>query len=176
MNDEGNSVAVYHPDGADSFWAETITKDYFLGPMVAMARYKILSPILLDSLSTAANDLLDDRARSAHAPTFRFLLKDFAPAGASSFPNISPRPWLRAYHSSDMPLIFGTHDWARGPSTPLEEKVSRAWQDLYVTFAEDGPDGLRRMGWSDMSEGVGIVLGGGEKGWETVSLEEIDNR
>ncbi|KAK7460182.1 acetylcholinesterase [Colletotrichum acutatum] len=123
-------------------------------------------------------DDYEDRAKAGnftHAPTFRFLLKDFAPTGTSSFSNISPRPWLRAYHSSDMPLIFGTHDWARGPSTPLEEKVARAWQDLYVTFAEDGPDGLRRMGWSDMSEGVGIVLGGGEKGWEIVSLEEVDN-
>ncbi|KAK1510631.1 acetylcholinesterase [Colletotrichum tamarilloi] len=161
MNDEGNSVAVYHPDRADSFWAEKITKDYFLGPM---------------TLSAAANDVPGNRARSAHAPTFRFLLKDYAPAGTSSFHNISPRPWLRAYHSSDMPLIFGTHDWARGPSTPLEAKVSRVWQDLYVAFAEDGPDGLRKMGWNDMREDVGIVLGGGEKGWETVSLEEVDNR
>lgn len=75
-----------------------------------------------------------------------------------------------------MPLIFGTHDWTRGPSTSLEEKVSRIWQDLYVAFSEEGPDGLRKMGWNDMSKGVGIVLGCGEKGWETVSLEEIDNR
>ncbi|KAK1448048.1 carboxylesterase, partial [Colletotrichum cuscutae] len=163
MNDEGNSVAVYHTDRADSVWAEKITKDYFLGPMVAMAR-------------TAANDVPGNRARSAHAPTFRFLLKDYAPAGTSSFHNISPRPWLRAYHSSDMPLIFGTHDWARGPSTPLEAKVSRVWQDLYIAFAKDGPDRLRKMGWNNMREDVGIVLGGGEKGWETVSLEEVDNR
>ncbi|KXH27475.1 carboxylesterase [Colletotrichum salicis] len=144
-------------------FSELITKDYFLGPMVAMA-------------CATANDLLNNRARSTHVTTFHFLLEYYAPAGTSSFPNISPRPWLRAYHSSDMPLIFGTHDWARGPSTPLEEKVSRAWQDLYVAFGGDGPDKLRKMGWNDMSEGVGIALGGGEKGWETVSLEEIDNR
>ena len=74
-----------------------------------------------------------------------------------------------------MPLIFGTHDWARAPSTDLEKRVSEGWQDLYVAFAEDGPDGLRKLGWNDLSSGEGIVLGRGEKGWEVVKLEEIDN-
>ncbi|ORY59521.1 Alpha/Beta hydrolase protein [Pseudomassariella vexata] len=114
------------------------------------------------------------QTRSAHALTFRYLYKDFAPSGTSSFPNLSPRPWLRAYHSSDMPLIFGGHSWFRGPSTELEERVSRAWQELYITFAEDGPRGLRKLGWKDLSEGEGIVIGCGEKMWESVSLEDID--
>ncbi|KAF4819254.1 Acetylcholinesterase [Colletotrichum siamense] len=151
MNDEGTAVALYNPEGPDPTVVERITKGYFLGPMVKMAR-----------------------ARSVHAPTFRFLFKDFAPPGSSSFPNISPRPWLRAYHSSDMPLVFGTHSWARGPSTALEEKVSKAWQDLYVAFAEDGQDGLRKSGWNDMSDGEGIIIGCGEKGWEVAALEEVD--
>lgn len=73
-----------------------------------------------------------------------------------------------------MPLVFGTHSWARGPSTPLEEKVSKAWQDLYVAFAEGGPDGLRKLGWNHISDGKGIIIGCGEKGWEVAPLEEID--
>jgi len=93
----------------------------------------------------------------------------------SSFPNISPRPWQRAYHSSDIPLVFGTHSWARGSSTDLEERVSHVWQELYVRFAEEGPEGLRKVGWKDLSSGEGIIIGRGEKGWESVSLTEIDD-
>ncbi|KAH8890540.1 alpha/beta-hydrolase [Thozetella sp. PMI_491] len=150
MNDEGNSVAPYNPDGVDPEIAQRITKDFFHKSSNTMAQ-----------------------ARSAHAPTFQFLYKDFAPEGKSTFPNIAPRPWLRAYHSTDIPLVFGTHSWFRSPSTPLEEKISRAWQELYVLFAEDGPEALRRLGWKDVSEGGAIIIGRGESGWEPVPLSEI---
>ncbi|KAI0386481.1 para-nitrobenzyl esterase [Hypomontagnella monticulosa] len=148
---EGNALAVYNPDGVNKTAADIITKTQFLEPSAKMARY-----------------------RSAYAPTFRYLYKDPAPEGQSSFPNISPRPWERAYHNSELPLIFGTHSWFRGPSTPLENKVSAAWQELYVAFAEDGPEGIRKLGWKGLDEGKGIIFGSGDKGWESVDLEVID--
>ncbi|KAI1380510.1 para-nitrobenzyl esterase [Hypoxylon crocopeplum] len=150
-NDEGNALAPYKPEGVDKRIADGITKNYFLKPSAKMAQ-----------------------CRSAHAPTFRCLFKDPAPEGVSSFPNISPRPWQRAYHSSDLPLVFGTHSWFRGPSTDLEKKVSKAWQELYVVFAEEGLVGLRKLGWQESNEGKGIIIGIGEKGWESVDLEAID--
>ncbi|KAH8889184.1 acetylcholinesterase [Thozetella sp. PMI_491] len=153
LAEEGNSlVGPYNPDGPDIAAAKRITKTVFLEPAVKA-----------------------ERARSGHATTFRYLFKDPAPEGTCSFPNISPRPFLRAYHSSDLPLVFGTHPWYRGPSTKLEEKISSAWQDLFVAFAEDGPEGLQKLGWNDASKGEGIVLGIGDKGWESVSLKEIDD-
>ncbi|XXG95525.1 hypothetical protein Hte_001789 [Hypoxylon texense] len=150
-NDEGNALAPYKSDGVDKTIAEGITRNYFLKPSGNMAR-----------------------CRSAHAPTFRYIFKDPAPAGESSFTNISPRPWQRAYHNSDLPLIFGTHSWFRSTSTTLEEKVSKAWQELYVVFAEQGPEGLRRLGWESLDAGKGIIIGTGEKGWESVDIEVIE--
>ncbi|KAI1497529.1 para-nitrobenzyl esterase [Biscogniauxia marginata] len=151
LGDEGNALAPYSPEGIDETVAKGITNNYFLKPAVTMSR-----------------------CRSTHAPTFRFLFKDPAPAGVCSFPNISPRPWMRAYHSSELPLIFGTHWWFRGPSTALEEKISKVWQELYIVFAEEGPDGLRKLGWEESSKGKGIIIGSGEKGWESVDICELD--
>ncbi|OTB13261.1 hypothetical protein K445DRAFT_368700 [Daldinia sp. EC12] len=150
VGDEGNALAPYNPDGVDQSIADSITRNYFLKPAAKMA------------------------CRSVHAPAFRYIYRDPAPPGTSSFHNISPRPWQRAYHSSDLPLIFGTHSWFRGPSTPLEEEISKAWQELYVVFAEEGPEGLRKLGWGDLSQGKGIIIGVGERGWESVDIGEID--
>ncbi|KAI1633699.1 para-nitrobenzyl esterase [Biscogniauxia mediterranea] len=110
-------------------------------------------PAIIGTLEDEGNAVAP--SRSAHAPTFRFLIRDPAPAGTSS---------------SELPLIFGTHSWFRGPSTALEEKISRAWQELYVVFAEEGPDGLRRLGWEESSKGKWIIIGSGERGWESVYI------
>ncbi|KAK9413637.1 putative Carboxylesterase type B domain-containing protein [Seiridium unicorne] len=83
------------------------------------------------------------RHRGLHALVFRFLLN---PSGNCSFPNISPGPWERVYHGSDLPLIFGTYSWYRGPSTHLEKMLSKAWQELYLAFAEEGPEGIPKFG------------------------------
>ncbi|KAI1387600.1 acetylcholinesterase [Hypoxylon trugodes] len=150
-NEEGNALAPYNPDGVNKTAADGITNNFFRKPAAKIAQY-----------------------RSEYAPTFRYLYKDPAPEGTASFPNISPRTWMRAYHSSDLPLIFGTHSWFRGRSTAREKEVSEAWQELYVVFAEEGPEGLRRLGWGEVGDGKAIVIGTGEKGWENVDIKAID--
>lgn len=72
--------------------------------------------------------------------TFRYLY-------AGNFTNISPRPWLGAYHSAELPLLMGTHGNFRGASSELEEETSRAFQDAYVAFASDPTGGLSGQGW-----------------------------
>jgi acetylcholinesterase len=58
---------------------------------------------------------------------------------AARIPNLNPLPWLGAYHSSDVPLIFGTHGLLTeyGNSTELEVSVSYAMQDHVVAFAAE---------------------------------------
>ncbi|KAH3992912.1 hypothetical protein HBI56_197850 [Parastagonospora nodorum] len=63
-------------------------------------------------------------------PTYRYLF-------AGNFSNITPRYWLGAMHSSDLPLVFDTHYQFRGNSTELEWKTSHAMQDSWVSFATD---------------------------------------
>jgi carboxylesterase type B len=64
-----------------------------------------------------------------------------------NFSNIAPKPWMGAYHSGELPLIFGTDGDFRGPSTDFEEQTSRAMQKAYVAFAAGGAEGLRATGW-----------------------------
>ena len=77
---------------------------------------------------------------AANATTFRYLY-------AGNFSNISPQPWEGAYHSSDLPLYFGTYGIARGNGTAFERAVSEKVQDYYLAFAKDPVHGLPEMGW-----------------------------
>ncbi|RWA04279.1 hypothetical protein EKO27_g10822 [Xylaria grammica] len=52
-----------------------------------------------------------------------------------NFSNISPKPWIGASHSSELPLIFGTHYEYRANSTDFEWAVSNAMQDFWLSFA-----------------------------------------
>ncbi|KAL4910529.1 hypothetical protein BDW74DRAFT_172000 [Aspergillus multicolor] len=79
-----------------------------------------------------------------NSTTFRYL-------NDASFPNISPRPWEGAYHTSELPLLFGTftqYGWAENsiPSV-LEYATAAKWQDFYVAFARDPRNALPDAGW-----------------------------
>ncbi|OMP84398.1 Para-nitrobenzyl esterase [Diplodia seriata] len=56
---------------------------------------------------------------------------------SGNFTNISPLPWMGAFHCSELPLVFGTHSNYRGNSTPFEYAVSERMQDLWLEFAKD---------------------------------------
>ncbi|KAK5659085.1 hypothetical protein OQA88_1174 [Cercophora sp. LCS_1] len=60
--------------------------------------------------------------------TYRYLY-------SGNFTNITPRYWLGGMHSSDIPLVFGTHHQYRGNSTELEWQTSFAMQSFWVSFA-----------------------------------------
>ena len=77
--------------------------------------------------------------------TYRYLY-------AGNFSNISPKPWMGAYHSSELPLLMGTHPDFRGPSTPLEYATSHAFQDAYVAFASDPVNGLANQDWTPYTQ------------------------
>ncbi|KXT00514.1 hypothetical protein AC578_4073 [Pseudocercospora eumusae] len=66
---------------------------------------------------------------------------------SGNFSNISPKPWMGAYHSSELPLLFGTHADYRGPSSELEYQTSQAMQDAWVAFAKDPVNGLKQLDW-----------------------------
>lgn len=65
-----------------------------------------------------------------------------------NFSNISPKPWMGAYHNAELPMLFGTHPNYRGPSSRLEWKTSHAMQDAWLAFA----NGLRPEGWKVYEE------------------------
>ena len=81
-------------------------------------------------------------------PTYRYLY-------AGNFSNISPLPWEGAYHSAELPMLFGTFDNFRGQGSELESATSEAMQDAWVAFARDGTKGLEGTGWMPYELGGG---------------------
>jgi carboxylesterase type B len=76
----------------------------------------------------------------AGLPVYRFLY-------AGNFSNISPLPFMGAYHEAELPLLFGTDEEFRGSSTPLEKETSIVMQDSWVAFARAGVEGMEEAGW-----------------------------
>lgn len=59
--------------------------------------------------------------------------------------NLNPLKWLGAYHSSDIPVIFGTSDLL-GADTQEEKEVSKYYQGAWAAFARDPERGLVEAG------------------------------
>ncbi|KAF4782600.1 hypothetical protein HER10_EVM0000915 [Colletotrichum scovillei] len=73
-------------------------------------------------------------------------LKTYRYMYSSNFTNIMPGG-QGAFHSAELPLIFGTHDIARQNSTAFEYEVSEEMQDLWLSFILDPEDGPGTEGW-----------------------------
>ncbi|KAK4209066.1 acetylcholinesterase [Rhypophila decipiens] len=65
----------------------------------------------------------------------RFGLTTYSYMYAGNFSNVTPLPQLGGMHSSDLPIVFGTHFLFRGNSTELEWQTSFAMESFWVTFA-----------------------------------------
>ncbi|KAF2445006.1 carboxylesterase [Karstenula rhodostoma CBS 690.94] len=87
---------------------------------------------------------------AAGLPTYRYMY-------VGNFSNISPRPWMGAYHGSEQPMQFGTHGNYRGASTPYQIAVSEAMQDAYRAFINDPLSGLKGEDWPTFTEDSGVV-------------------
>jgi hypothetical protein len=115
-------------------------------------QHRVSHPLNQSVLSTT-HSLTPNRFYSHRAhlntATFRYL-------NNVSFPNISPRWWEGAYHTSELPLLFGTYA-VYGNASPmaLESATSAEWQDLYVAFARDPVNALPALGWPSYNRGPG---------------------
>ena len=131
-------------------WAPFLPYNRTYGPNQTLADNGTLSVFLCPSVLTT-----HERWAGGNATTFRYLY-------GGNFSNIAPRWWEGAYHSSDLPLVHGTHNIARGNSTLLEIEVSKRMQDYWLAFAEDPVNGLPAAGWQGYSgtlSGESVLFG-----------------
>ncbi|KAF8963585.1 carboxylesterase [Flammula alnicola] len=77
---------------------------------------------------------------NADVPTWRYQYQGV-------FPDISIRPDLRAFHSSEIPMVFGTYNASGAPATSTQIALSRYMQSAWVAFARDPIHGLLNFGW-----------------------------
>ncbi|KAJ3557787.1 hypothetical protein NP233_g11658 [Leucocoprinus birnbaumii] len=77
----------------------------------------------------------------AGVPTWRYQYQ-------AVFRDISTRPDLRAWHASELPIVFGTYNQSTAiPKTQDEIALSRYMQSAWVAFARDPQKGLSNFGW-----------------------------
>ncbi|MCJ1309284.1 hypothetical protein MMC25_002943 [Agyrium rufum] len=119
---EGNALAPFSPSGVNA------TLAFLIGE----------SLIGCSTAKTSANRY------AAGVSTHRYYY-------TGNFSNISPRPWEGAYHSSELPLIFGTAGQEYHANTAFEDQVSHDMQDSYLAFIKSGPAALTKRGWPEYS-------------------------
>jgi carboxylesterase type B len=67
---------------------------------------------------------------------------------AGNWTNQDPLPWMGAFHSSDLVMLFGSYGTGEGPVTqPLEGETSAKMGELVLSFMEDPYNGPPGMGW-----------------------------
>ncbi|CZS96718.1 related to triacylglycerol lipase V precursor [Rhynchosporium agropyri] len=144
---EGMFLAPYDPAGSNQTIATQIFYAYFWCP-ATKSTYERLA---------------------ANRTTYRHFY-------AGNFTNVSQNPWIGAYHSSELPLIFGT-DCLNGESTTFEKEVSDVMQDAYLAFARDPVKGLEEVGWPVYESKGGLVREFAEGGIaaKMVPLTEIED-
>lgn len=136
-----------------------------------------------------ANGINDIVTRALTDFTFTCTTRSFANALAprqpvwryrydASFPNLELFPNAGAYHSSEIPSVFGTYPLSNklGEVTPTQVELSKYMQGVWAGFAKDPSGG---PGWPKLGSNFGKELGvlGGKNvpgGEETVSLFEAD--
>ncbi|CCG82969.1 Carboxylesterase family protein [Taphrina deformans PYCC 5710] len=78
------------------------------------------------------------------------------------YPNLNPYPALGVYHSSEIPMVFGTYNLSTvAPATAQQILTSSQIQGAWAAFARDPSHGLTNYGWQQyMTNGSSVnVLG-----------------
>lgn len=104
---------------------------------------------------------------SVGAPTWQYFY-------SGNFSDISPRPWLGAYHTAELPLIFGTYG-IEGQATPFEKSVSEYMQDMWLAFATDPQNGLEQRDWPRAKDGKVMEIANGNIVGQIGQLTELKN-
>ncbi|KAF8887754.1 carboxylesterase [Infundibulicybe gibba] len=117
----------------------------------------------LPSLTTGLSDLMTQSMFTCHAsgtasdrvkagvPTWRYQYQ-------AIFPDISSRSDLRAYHASEIPIVFGTYNSSTfAPPTPVEVVFSKFVQGAWVSFARNPSKGLTDIGWTQFNPNTATV-------------------
>ncbi|KAF7191557.1 Acetylcholinesterase [Pseudocercospora fuligena] len=133
--DEGIGNIPYDPNGANQTAAHEMLLTAFFCPVT---------------------DIIEAR-QQANLLTYRFLY-------SGNFTNLSPKPWMGAYHGAEISMLFGTHSDVRGNGTQLQYETSHAMQDAWVAFAKDPAHGLEKENWKPyeaLGEGTVREFGAG---------------
>lgn len=150
--DEGGAVVPYSFNGSET--AQSVPAA--LAPIAENFKFGLQCTTIREVRLRAA----------AGAKTWQYLY-------AGNFSDVSPRPWLGAFHTAELPMVFGTFG-TEGQATSFEKCVSESMQDLYLAFAENPHAGLARAGWPPATGGTQSRLMEWAAGDRVRQLVELD--
>ncbi|GME47549.1 hypothetical protein W97_08595 [Neofusicoccum parvum] len=168
--DEGSSFASSYAN-AQALLEYTLPNDTSYQAAV-LASYppglqgaNLTAQILTDSSFTCGSSFFANVSGAAGLPTWRYFFN-------ASFPNTDVFPGAGAYHTAEIPLVFGT--FPREGSTERQARLSTVMQKAWADFAKDPAGG---PGWPAAGAGGhGVMVFGGLEGGlaSTVSSEALD--
>ncbi|KAF7187547.1 Cholinesterase [Pseudocercospora fuligena] len=146
---EGNSFVPFAPEGVNETLAKQLGDFYFHCPTAYTTKLR----------------------QQAGLKTYRYVY-------SGNFSNNSPLPWMGAFHGSDLPMVFGTHEDFEnggGHSTLFEYETAIAMQDMLLAFMIDPQSGLERKGWPSMNSGLALDFGRDGTIMQNITLEQLDS-
>ena len=130
--------------------------------------YDVIAEIYTDYIFVCTTSLYTAIAASAGYPIWRYHFN-------ASFPNTQGFPGAGVYHSSEIPIVFGTY--AATNTTSQEYALSNAMQSAWARFAKEPMSG---PGWGmvggKLQPDLGVFGANGTAGVTVVSQAEIDGR
>lgn len=90
--------------------------------------------------------LLWGQARAAVQPVFPYLYDH-------AYPPLAGGVNYGAFHSSQLPMVFGNLGLGNRHFTPQDEAVSRQWQDAILSFLKDGRPATAAGSWISLGRG-----------------------
>lgn len=140
--DEGSASPTYGHLSAEQFKqqvaqrfaerANELLARYPARPAAEASRSQITSA--RDAAVAGVQRMLSDRARTAHTPAFAYYFDRVIP-----WPE---HPEFGAFHTSEVPYVFGTLDALPRPWSTVDRRLSEAMMAYWVNFATRGdPNG-----------------------------------
>lgn len=117
---EGDFLVPFTPEkGINTTLADIVSKALFDCPSSFQSLYRSINSV----------------------PVYRYRYQ-------GNLPSVTPYPWIRgAYHSAELPLLFGMLDLGIAEPEKWELKAARYMQDTWMAFVKDPVKGLQKRGW-----------------------------
>jgi para-nitrobenzyl esterase len=162
--DEGSASPTYGKATAEQF-KQQIAQRYGDRASKFLAAYPAATDedargaaveISRDAGVAGVSRLLAERAATAHTPAFAYYFDRAIP-----WPE---RPEFKAFHTSEVPYVFGTLDKLKRPWTEVDRRLSQTMMSYWTNFATTGdPNGTGLPRWPAFTKEQPVLLRIGEQ-------------